>query len=252
MVRKYVDLHIRSNLSSGSSSIHDIIGMAVKLGFNYIGLADFNRENINQVKELKKTFSEYGVDMVSRVDLFAQNIDDLKKDLRFFRGKIEIISVFCNNLSIARFAARDRRVDVLNFLFNDWKNNFFDVSEAKLSAENNTALEINIADIIRCSYTNERIKMLKIISENIKTALKYNVPVIFSSGAKNVFEMRGPKAMASLSILFGASEFDALNFVSNFPLQLIIENREKLEGKMIYQGVRLLRGSENNGKIEKK
>jgi len=252
MGKLFVDLHVLSDISTESSSIPEIINMASMLGFNYIGLSSFNRHNIDMIGDLKKMFNEHGIDMVSRVDLYPQSVDDLKKDLRFYRGKVEVISVFCNNIHVARFAARDSRVDILNFSFLSWKSNFFDVSEAKLAAKSNSVLEINIVDILKCSNAGERIKTLRIMSENVRLALKYGVPVIVSSGARNVFEMRDPRAMASIVTLFGVSEFDALQFVSSNPLNLIERNRKKLSGEMVCKGVRLLGRVDKDGKIEEK
>ncbi|MCS7097085.1 MAG: hypothetical protein NZ926_01180 [Candidatus Methanomethylicia archaeon] len=251
MGRRFIDLHVFSNLSHGTSSISEIIKIASVLGFYAIGIADFNRNNIDIIKDIRKLFEENGLDMVSRVDLHHTDIEHLKRDLRYFRGKVEIIAVFCENLQVARFAARDRRVDILNFSFYDWKKNFFDVSEAKLALENNAALEINVAELLRCSTVGERIKMLKIMSENVKLALKYNLPVIFSSGAMNIFEMREPRALASVATLLGASEFDALRFVSDIPFKLIMENREKLSGKYIYPGVKFLGRVNDKHEIKK-
>lgn len=252
MGRKFVDLHVFSNLSIGSSPISEIVKMASDMGFKYIGIADFNKNNIDTIKDVKKLFNDYGLDMVSRIDLSPNNVEELKRDLRFLRNKIEIIAVFCGNLSVARFAARDGRVDILMFSYTDWKSNFFDVSEAKLAVENEAAYEINIANLIRCPNVNERIKMMRIISENIRIALKYNVPVIISSGAKNVFELREPRAMASIATLLGISEFDALRCLSDIPLNLITNNRDKLCGKLLYKGVKLLGKVGDNSEVKKK
>jgi ribonuclease P/MRP protein subunit RPP1 len=252
MGKLFSDLHVSPDVSNRSSSISEIINMASTLGFSYIGLSIFNRHNVDMIGDFKRMFNEHGIDMVSRVDLSPQNVNDLKSDLRFYRGKVEVISVFCSNIHVARFAARDSRVDILNFSFSNWKSNFFDVSEAKLAAKGNSTLEINIADMLRCSNTGERISTLRIMSENVRLALKYGVPVIVSSGAKNVFEMRDPRAMASIMTLFGVSEFDALQFVSSNPLILIERNRMKLSGEMVCKGVRLLGRVDESGKIEKK
>jgi len=252
MGRKFVDLHVFSNLSIGSSSISEIAKVASNIGFKYIGIADFNRSNINMIGEVRKVFYDYGLDMVSRVDLLSNDVEVLKKDLTFFRGKVEVIAVFCSNLSVARFAARDSRVDILLFSYSDWKKNFFDISEARLAVENEAAYEINITDLIRCSTINEMIKTLRIMSENIKIALKYGVPIIVSSGAKSIYELREPRAMASIANLLGISEFDALKCISDIPLNLITNNRDKLCGKLLYKGVRLLGKSGGNHEAEKK
>lgn len=240
--RRFIDLHVFSNLSIGSSSIDEIAQMAVELGYRAVGLADFNKDNLNLIEDLRRKFSEYGLDLISRVDLNCSSPSELKRKLRFYRRKVEIISVFCRNLQIARLAARDRRVDLLNFTYKSRQFNFFDASEASLSLKGETALEINLRDLLFAGTSGERIQFFKICRENVKLAKKHGVPLVFSSGARSILEMRGPRELAAVASLLDLTEFEARETLSTIPFNIVQRNREKLNENFILPGVRRIRG----------
>ena len=248
----FVDLHVFSNLSIGSSSVDEIAQMAVELGYSSIGLADFNMNNLRFASSLKEKFSSYGLDLITRVDLHAGSLGELKRLLRFFRRKVEVISVFCDDLQIARLAARDRRVDLLNFDSMGWRENFFDLAEAKLALNGGSALEINLTDFIGKADVGSMIKMLRVLSENVKLARRLGVPIIFSSGARNILEMRAPRDLAAIGSLFNLTEYECRASVSSVPMEIVSRNRAKLSESFILPGVWLVKEGGSNGKVEKK
>ena len=56
-----------------------------------------------------------GLDLASRVDLRPRSQNELVGLLRRLRRRFEIICVLCESKEVARQAAKDRRVDLLNF-----------------------------------------------------------------------------------------------------------------------------------------
>lgn len=250
--RRFVDLHVKSSLSSGKSSPSQIARMASHLGFKAIGLADFNLQNIDLLPDIRKIFESYGVDLVARADLYEQSPKLLKSALRKLRRRVEVIAVYCRNINVARLAARDRRVDLLIFSAKSWRENFFDKSEAALALSGESALEVNLIDLIRARSSSERIQAIRILSENVRMAKRYDLPVIFSSGATSIYEMRAPRELAALATLLGLTEYEARESLSKIPLELVLKNREKLSEYYIMPGVRLIRKGEFLGeKMEK-
>jgi len=250
--RKFIDLHVKSTLSVGKSSPSQIAKMASYLGYKAVGLADFNTSNLNLLNDIKELFKSYNIDLISRVDLEVESPRKLKSILRRIRRKVEVISVYCKNLSIARLAARDRRVDILNFSVKDWRRNFFDKSEALLAINGESALEVNLIDLIKVKSPGERIQAIRILRDNIKVAKRYGVPIIISSGATSIFEMRAPRELAALATILGLTEFEARESLSNIPMNLVNKNREKLSESFIMPGVKIIKKGDHHGEGEKK
>ncbi|MCS7386414.1 MAG: hypothetical protein NDF55_06730 [archaeon GB-1867-005] len=246
--RQFVDLHVKSSLSNGNSSPSSIARMAAHLGFKAIGLADFNLKNIGLLQDVRSIFESYGVDLIARADIVEHSPRLLKRALRKLRRKVEVIAVYCVNVNVARLAARDRRVDLLIFSSKSWRENFFDKSEAALALSGESALEVNLIDLIKAKSSSERIQAIRILSENLKIAKRFKVPVIFSSGATSIYEMRAPRELAALATLLGLTEFEARESLSRIPLELIRRNREKLSESYIMPGVRLIKKGEPLGK----
>ncbi len=242
--RRFVDLHVKSTLSNGYSTPEQIAKMASYLGYEAIGLADFNLENIDLIDKVKRLFRNYGIDLISRINIDVDSPKELKSILRKIRRKVEIISVFCRNIDVARLAARDRRVDLLIFSVESWKQNFFDSSEAKLALNGESALEVSLMKIIKARSSSYRIKAMRILSENIRIAKKYGVPVVISSGASSILEMRAPRELAALATVFSLSELEARKSLSEVPMMIVNRNREKLSENFIMPGVKLIRRGE--------
>lgn len=246
--RAFIDLHVKSSLSTGKSSPTQIAKMASHLGFKAIALADFNLRNLNVVDEIKQIFKEYGLDLIVRADINENTPKQLKQALRKLRREVDVIAVFCKNLNVARLAARDRRVDLLSFSIKNWKKNFFDKSEAHLALQGESILEVNLNPIIKAKTHGERIQAIRIYSENIRIAKRYNVPIIVTSGASSIYEMRAPRELAALATLLGLTDFEARESLSNIPLSLIKKNREKLSDLYIMPGVKIIKRGDINDK----
>lgn len=239
--RFFIDLNIKSNISTGKSSPTQIAKMASHLGFKAVALSDFNLKNLDIVDDVKQIFREHGIDLITRVDINEKTPRQLKQALRKLRRKVEVIAVFCKNLNVARLAARDRRVDLLCFSVKSWRKNFFDKSEAHLAIQGESILEVNLNPIIKAKTHGERIQAIRIYSENIRIAKRYNVPIIVTSGASSIYEMRAPRELAALATLLGLTDFEAREALSNAPLNLVRKNREKLSDLYIMPGVKIVK-----------
>lgn len=239
--RFFIDLNIKSNISTGKSSPTQIAKMASHLGFKAVALSDFNLKNLDIVDDVKQIFREHGIDLITRVDINEKTPRQLKQALRKLRRKVEVIAVFCKNLNVARLAARDRRVDLLCFSVKSWRKNFFDKSEAHLAIQGESILEVNLNPIIKAKTHGERIQAIRIYSENIRIAKRYNVPIIVTSGASSIYEMRAPRELAALATLLGLTDFEAREALSNIPLNLVRKNREKLSDLYIMPGVKIVK-----------
>jgi ribonuclease P/MRP protein subunit RPP1 len=239
MKRIYADLHLCPN-SRNLECLSPLINKASRLGYKAIAIAlpaNFEKEKIQTLQEMCK---EAGIDFVSRVDLKPKAPKDLLQNLRKSRRKFEIIAVLCESKSVARQAAKDRRVDLLNFPLTDPRRRFFDEAEAELASSALASLEIDIKTLLM-SEGAVRIRLLSKMRREVAIAKKFRVPIVISSGVSDPLLMRKPKEMAAIASLLDLDEASALEAVSKNPLAIVKRNREKLGPEFVAPGIRVLR-----------
>jgi len=235
MNRQFVDLHLRLNLKYQKTSQRIII-KAEKLGYSKVGIP--NQETF--AEQINNLGLQTNIDFVSRIDYRPRNQEDLTRFLRKYRRKYEIVCVQCENKETARQAAKDRRVDLLNFPSLDYHRRFFDKAEAELSSKCQTAFEIDIKPLLVLEGP-PRTRLLSMLQREVALALRFHVPIVISSGVFEEKFLRKPRDMASLGLLFGLGEKESLDAVSTNPSTIIDRNREKLSSSFIAPGIKLLK-----------
>ena len=178
-----------------------MICKALELGYR------FSRDSVSihvsqeLVSNIKKICKNIGLDFATRVNLSPRNSNELLQDLRKFRRKFEIVAVRCLTKDIARHAAKDRRVDLLQFSVTNMRQRFFDEQEAELASQALSSLEIELVPLLQLTRFS-RIRLLSILRKEASIAERAKVPIILSSGATDSQLMRGPYDYASLATLF--------------------------------------------------
>jgi RNase P/RNase MRP subunit p30 len=160
--------------------------------------------------------------------------------LRKFRRKFEVICIICDSKEIARQAAKDRRVDLINFPNLDYHKRFFDRAEAELASCSLTALEVDVKSLLVMEGP-ARVRLLSCLRREVAIAREFRVPVVVSSGVGEEHLMRMPKDMASLAYLFGLDEASALDSVSANPAGIVLRNREKLSRRFVAPGISVVK-----------
>ncbi len=180
------------------------------------------------------------VDFVLRADFYPRSEMDLTRFLRKFRRQFEVICISCDNKEVARQAAKDRRVDLLNFSSLDYRKRFFDRAEAELASGCLAALEVDVRPLLVLEGP-PRVRLLMSLRREVAVAREFHIPVIVSSGAAEARLMRTPKDMASLAFLFGLDEAAALDAVSTNPAAIVERNREKLSSRFVAPGITVVK-----------
>jgi ribonuclease P/MRP protein subunit RPP1 len=193
-------------------------------------------ENIN----LQNICNEAKIDLATRVDIKPKNDNDLTHQLRKLRRKFEVICVICENKDVARQAAKDRRVDLLNFPSLDFRKRFFDRAEAELASNSLAALEIDIKPLLILEGP-ARVRLLSSLRRETSIAREFHVPIVVSSGATNEMLLRKPRELAALATLFDLSETSALEAISQNPMSIVKRNRQKLDSKFVAPGIRVIK-----------
>ena len=238
-MKVFVDLHLCPN-PQDLDMTRQMIEKSAELGYKIVGVSLSPKYLQSEIERIRKICSEVDLDFVSRIDLEPLNTMDLLKSLSLFRRKVEIISVKCNSKSVARQAAKDRRVDILSFSHLDMRKRFFDSAEAELASSASALLEFDLAPLISL-YGFQRIRLLSKMRIEVLTAKKYGVPIILSSGADDVRFLRKPGDYASLGYLFGLDIGDAKKALSEIPKEMIERNRRKLSLNYVAPGIYIVR-----------
>ncbi|MEM2995633.1 MAG: RNase P subunit p30 family protein [Candidatus Bathyarchaeia archaeon] len=239
MTKAYADLHLLPNVKD-DEKVLGMIKKASELGYRIIALTFPQNFFEEDIQRLRMKCREYAVDLVSRVDLNPKTPKELIRSLRAYRRKFEVLAVLCESKSVARQAAKDRRVDLLNFPAFHPAKRFFDIAEAELASKSLANLEIDMNPIFRLEGM-ARIKLLLSLRREALIAKRFHVPIVISSGVSDVRLMRKPREQAALASLFDLDEASAIQAVSKNPVAIVKRNREKLNPKFVAPGIRIIR-----------
>jgi RNase P/RNase MRP subunit p30 len=239
MTRTFADLHLRVN-PNDQQATQRILDKAARFGYHYVSVPFVSKVIHDQVFTLKEMCAKAGLDAVLRADFKARTPDDLTHFLRKFRRQFEVICIVCETKEVARQAAKDRRVDLINFPSLDYHKRFFDRAEAELASGCLAALEVDVKSLLILEGP-PRVRLLANLRREVAIAQEFHVPLVISSGVSEERLMRKPRDLACLAYLFGLGESEALDAVSTNPAAIITRNREKLGGKFVAPGIIVLK-----------
>ena len=239
MKKTFADLHLRLNVKDHTTALQ-VITKAAALGYRLIAVPFPPETRRDEVTKLKAVCNEAKIDFASRIDLRPKTQNELMYQLRRLRRKTEIICVNCENKQVARQAAKDHRVDLLNFPLLDFRRRFFDRAEAELASNSLAALEIDVKPLLALEGP-ARIRFLSSLRREAAIAKEFHLPIVVSSGVSEAKLLRKPREMAALTFLFGLDKASALKAVSQEPAAIVKRNREKLSAKFVAPGIRVIK-----------
>jgi len=239
MKRTFADLHLRLN-SKDPATASRIITKAATLGYRLIAVPLSPETREDEKAKLQNICSEAKIDLASRIDIKPKTHKDLTHQLRRLRRKFEVICVTCENKEVARQAAKDHRVDLLNFPSLDFRKRFFDRAEAELASKSLAALEVDIKPLLVLEGP-ARVRLLSSLHREAAIAREFHVPIVVSSGVANERLLRRPRELAALASLFGLDESLALEAISQNPVSIVKRNRQKLSPKFVAPGIRVIK-----------
>jgi RNase P/RNase MRP subunit p30 len=239
MKRIFADMHLCPNLKELERTAQ-MIRKASELGYRLVAIPLPSEYAEDKIQQLRAICRENAVDFVSRVDLKPKTSRELINGLRKLRRRFEIVAVLCESKHVARQAAKDRRVDFLNFPLTDFRKRFFDKAEAELASSSLASLEIDMKPLLTLEGTM-RIRLLASLRREAVIAQNFHIPIVVSSGATEELLMRKPRELASLGSLFDLDKVSAINAVSRNALAIVKRNREKISPNFVAPGIRIIR-----------
>ncbi len=236
-MRKYVDLNLNKELFLKVSPSK--IALELKnSGFSSIAVSSDPNTRPKEINAIKENLENFGIDVAPRVDLKPQSRAELLRLLRKNRSRFEIVSIKPVNKELAVTSARDRRVDTI----------YYELTNRRLQFRESTAhvctsiLEIQLRPLIQLSLRGSIHTIMSRIINEVKIALKHGVPIVITSSAKEIEDIKAAKDMAAFSKCLGLKDEDSLDTVSEIPMRIISRNRIKLSEGYMMEGVELYEG----------
>ncbi|MDI9437467.1 MAG: RNase P subunit p30 family protein [Euryarchaeota archaeon] len=237
----FIDLHV-----------HYYPGITIdawKMGYQGLVLVRSSEESPSNLKGSKKLLinnknsDTHGTDLSSKISTFegveirAKNPEDLKRKIQKFRMRTDVLLVHGGDLKVNRAAVEDPRVDVLAHPYRGRRDSGFNHVLAKKAAENNVAVEINIGYLLR-NRNHRRQKVLAQFRELVKLKSKFHFPMVITTGARSLYDLRSPLDLMALSKCFGMDKESSFFALSTVPKAITVNSQ--LKHNLISSGVRLL------------
>jgi ribonuclease P/MRP protein subunit RPP1 len=211
-----------------------------KLGYRGVALVCYSGEyeEHSHLMDSLKNFSDIPDFRIQiGVEIQAKNPQDLKKKVQRFRKKADVILVHGGDVKINRAATEDPRVDILCHAYrNRWDSGINHVLAAK-AAENRVAMEINLKYLLM-NRPNQRNRILSQFRQIVKLQRKFKFPVIITSDARSLYDIRDPRDLVALSTCFGMTREEAIHALSTVPQEIM--ERDRVRDQVIVSGARLV------------
>ncbi len=231
-MRKYVDFKINREILATLNGSKLALELRLS-GFQVVVLSCPPNVALQKLKKNILSLTDHGLDVATRVDISPTNRAELLKFLQKYRRRFDIIGVKNVSSNVSVISARDRRVDTI----------YYDLTNRRLSFTESiahictSALEILIQPLLYVSPKKDLHRIFQRLHREVTIASKHNIPIILSSSATNIMEIRAARDIAAFAQCLGLKMIDSLNTVSTYPMEIIDRNRFKLSGHYIMDGV---------------
>jgi len=213
----YFDLNVHAYPETDAPA-EDLLRVAKRYG--YAGIAITNHDEI-----MKDNLASNS--LFIGVEIRANSVVELKRKLKLHWGKVPLLAVHGGNDKINRAAVENPRVDILAHPCGEKGEGSLNHVLVRYATENGVAIDFNLNAIIY-SRRGERARILGKMRENLKLVRKYNAPMILTSHARTIYDLRAPREMIALAALFGMSKEEATSALCDIP-KGVLEKRWKKE-----------------------
>ena len=225
--RKFYDfsIHTAPECSDSPEAMAEIAS-----GYGYAGIAITNHTPHQPQKPQKQEMADHPkIAVYSGIEIVAKNPHHLRQMIQKHRAKVRVLSVHGGNEKINRAAVESRAVDILSH-----PDERLNQVLMRFAAENRVAIEFNLDSIIKMRG-RARVLALTNFRHNLKIARKYGAPMILASNAQSIYDLRAPREMIALGMVFGMTEDEAIEAISMVPEEIIRRGSENwvMEGVWI-------------------
>lgn len=229
----FFDLNVRGNSFENNLKL---AREASKYGWSHINFSynpDAFLDALDFKDELKDVLDdEIEVDYTLKIK--SNNIHEIRKTVDKFRNKSLCISVVGGDLKVNRATLENIRVDVLSRPYFKRYDAGINHILAKEAHKNNVAIELCFKDVLR-SYLSYRSKTLSNFKDIYTLYRKYDFPLILSSGAESVFDIKTTHDFVAFFTQTGLT-LDEVDKSFSTSREILEFNRNR--NNLIFKGVR--------------
>lgn len=229
----FFDLNIK-----GSSLENNLIlaNQALEYGWNHINFS-YNQNDFADALKFKDELTGELDEKIScdyTLEIKSNNVDEIRKLTNKFRNKSSCISVVGGDLKVNRAALENIKIDVLSRPYLKRFDSGINHVLSREAVKNNVAIELCFKDILR-SYLSHRSKVISNLKDIYTLYRKFDFPLILSSRAETVFDIRTTHDFAAVFKQTGLSDDEiAKSFITSSKILEFNDNRDNL----ILKGVR--------------
>jgi ribonuclease P/MRP protein subunit RPP1 len=215
---KYFDLNVHT-FPETDTAVEELVRVAKRYGYAGLALTNHDDAVVYEYSDSKTVFTG--------VEIRAQSIVELKRKIQLYWGNVAVVAVHGGNEKINRAAVENPKVDILAHPSGERGEGGLNHVLVRYAAENGVAIDFNMHALIH-SRRGDRARIIGKMRENLKLVRKYAAPVIVTSHARSVYDLRAPREMIALATLFGMTNEEATRALSETPAG-VLEKRWKKE-----------------------
>ena len=231
----FFDLNIKG---SGLEKNIELARQASEYGWDHINFS-YNQEEFQNALKLRNELEDYLEDIIDfdyTLEIKSTNINEIRNVANKFRDKSLCISVIGGDLKVNRAVLESIKIDVLSRPYLRRYDSGLNHILAKEAVRNNVAIELCFNDILK-SYLAPRAKIISNFRDIYTLYRKFDFPLILSSRAESVFDIKTAKDFVAVFKQTGLNE-DEIN--KSFDTSKNILEFNENRGSLIFKGVRRL------------
>lgn len=219
MARRFFDLDMQSARSAGADSIQAMAERAERLGFDAIAVADYVTAPDDPAQF---AVPDVDADIAVRTGamLKPESAGDLKELVRGVREEVDVLAVHGGDAAVNRAATGDTRVDVLAHPELNRTDSGLDHVMVQQAADNRVAVQVSLRRLLE-TRGKVRAHILSHLRRNVRLCQHVGAPVIASSGAQSVHQLRAPRELAAFPRILGMDLEEAFATVSDVPRAIL-------------------------------
>lgn len=229
----HYDLYVHVSKTMSWAAMHEYILAAQRLKITGFGInaayPDFSPE-----KNLF-TFKNAGIVFFSRLTIKNQKIPQIKQILARNHQRVLLITVETNDLNVCKWAAHDRRVNLITI---DPTLLEIDKGLVNLLKTHQKPVELVFSPLFQV-FGSQRSRVLRNYYKTLNRLFGKKTTLCFSSGATSVFDLRSQQEIVAIATQLGVPKSIAHTAVLDVPIKII---RERLEDvTRVYDPNKLIR-----------
>ncbi len=231
MVEGYYDLCIRY-VPEDDPAMERFLSLTKHFGFTGAGIMEVSNKGPLPYTSPCNTY----FDLVHGIEIHEENPSKLHSQISRYARKANFVIVQGGSDKLNRSAVETSNVDILSLPFGI-KDSGLDHVIAKSAADRGIALEFDVGSLIRYRG-GKRVHALSELEQRLMLARKFKVHMVLTSGARSIYDIRGPRELIALASLFGMSKEEAIEAMTLTPTAILKTKRKA--SSYIMDGVELM------------